>query len=136
MGTMVERKILELGSTHHFLAGIMGAFQSENNLFYVMEFISGGDLLFHLDCLEKFSREMTVFYAAEMFLAINFLHENEVAHRDLKLDNIMLARDGHIIVTDFGLSKMHYSKGQMMKTFGGTPPYIAPEIWNLENGGD
>ena len=62
----------------------MCAFQSENNLFYVMEFISGGDLYFHLSHFYRFTREMTLFYAAEIFLAVNFLHNNGVIHRDLK----------------------------------------------------
>ena len=86
--TMVERRILELGSHYSFLTGIMWAFQSERNLFYVMEFISGGDLYFHLSYFGRFSRDVTLFYAAELFLAINFLHEHSVVHRDLKLGMI------------------------------------------------
>ena len=73
------------GSSYNFLAGILCAFQSDRNLFYVMEFISGGDLFFHLSYFGRFSREMTLFYAAETFLAVNFLHRNGVVHRDLKL---------------------------------------------------
>ena len=66
------------------MAGILCAFQSENNLFYVMEFLSGGDLYFHLEYYGRFTREITVFYAAEIFLAVNFLHRNKVIHRDIK----------------------------------------------------
>jgi serine/threonine protein kinase len=77
-----------------------------------------------------FSEERTKFYAAEIILAIEFLHEHGVIYRDLKPENVLLDNLGHIKLTDFGLSKLGQLKGsnKMTYSFCGTPEYLAPEI--------
>jgi serum/glucocorticoid-regulated kinase 2 len=71
---------------------------------------------------------MTRFYAAEILLALEYLHRKSIIYRDLKPENILLDTDGHIKITDFGLSKMMYSSNQKTYSLCGTPEYIAPEV--------
>ena len=120
-----ERKVLEFGNKSNFITGLTASFQTIDKLFLVMEFIPGGDLLFHMGKDGKFSSErarlcqymslkicihVPRFYAAELYLAINFLHRNNIVHRDLKLENILLDAEGHIKLTDFGVSKLGISR--------------------------
>lgn len=102
-----ERDILTKVA-HPFIVSLYFAFQSETKLFLVMEFLQGGELFFHLRkkgiILEKEAR----FYLGELVLAIEFLHNNGVIHRDLKPENVLLRKDGHVSITDFGLGKLIY----------------------------
>ena len=110
-----------------FIVNIKFAFQSESKLFLVQEFLQGGDLFFHLHTNPRFSNEKTKFYIIELVLAIEFLHENEMLYRDLKPENILIGIDGHIKLTDFGLSKI-LSNEEKAYTICGTVQYLAPEI--------
>ena len=94
-----------------------------------MEYLNGGELFFHLHRELKFSEDRTKFYAAEIALALNFLHNEGIIYRDLKPENVILTKSGHIKLTDFGLSKIG-SKGEDFNTYSfcGTPEYLAPEI--------
>ena len=78
--------------------------------------------------------EMTRFYAAEIFLAVNFLHKNNIIHRDLKPDNVMFDKLGHMKLLDFGVSKLDFTLRDQTSTFVGTPGYIAPEILKTMSG--
>ena len=69
------------------------------------------------------------FYAAEVVLALEHLHKMGIIYRDLKPENIMIGADGHLKITDFGLSKTHLKEGDITHTFCGTPEYLAPEIY-------
>jgi len=91
-----------------------------------MEFMSGGELFHHLRKEGKFTEERTMFYAAEILCGIECLHQHGIMYRDLKPENVMLDADGHIKLTDFGLSKKE-NQGKTY-TFCGTPEYLAPEI--------
>jgi serine/threonine protein kinase len=82
------------------------AFQSDNNLYFIIDFLNGGELYYHLRREQRFSEERTKFYAAEILLALECLHQNGVIYRDLKPENILIDKEGHIKITDFGLSKI------------------------------
>ncbi|KTW27139.1 protein kinase C-like protein [Pneumocystis jirovecii RU7] len=112
---------------HPFLINMHSCFQSESRIYFVMEYVSGGDLLLHIQ-REQFGQMRAQFYAAEVLLALKHFHENGIVYRDLKLDNILLCVDGHIKVTDYGLCKEDMWYGSTTNTFCGTPEFMAPEI--------
>lgn len=78
--------------------------------------------------MRKFSETIARFYAAEILLAIEYLHERSIIYRDLKPENILLDTEGHVKITDFGLSKVMYSSNQKTYSLCGTPEYMAPEV--------
>ena len=93
-----------------------------------MEFCNGGQLFYHLRKAGKFPEETVKFYAAEIILALEELHKNNIIYRDLKPENILIGSDGHIKVTDYGLCKILKKPGDKTQTFCGTAEYMAPEI--------
>lgn len=88
----------------------------------------GGELFFHLRKNYKFTEERAKIYAAEMLLALEYLHSKGIIYRDLKPENILLDELGHVKLTDFGLSKIGLNEGEKTFTLCGTPEYLAPEI--------
>ena len=111
-----------------FIVNIKFAFQDDFKLYIITEFMQGGEMFFHLHKEKKFSNEKTRFYIIELVLAIEFLHKNNMLYRDLKPENIMIDSNGHIKLTDFGLSKMVTKSKEKAFTICGTPQYLAPEI--------
>lgn len=121
---MNEKKILD--DIHMpFLVNLIGSFKDSINLYFVMEYISGGELFSFLRRSQKFSNNVAKFYAAEVVLAFEYLHAKDIIYRDLKPENLLLTVEGHLKITDFGFAK--YVPDQTW-TLCGTPDYLAPEI--------
>jgi len=123
--TVNERNVL-IKAQHPFLMKLHYAFQTNDKLYFVMDFAVGGELFFHLRKEGKFSEDRARFYASEVLLGLEYLHKNEIIYRDLKPENLLLDGSGHILVTDFGLAK--YLNHEKTRSFVGTPEYVAPEV--------
>ncbi|CAI4223051.1 unnamed protein product [Auanema sp. JU1783] len=130
--TLTENRVLQR-CKHPFLTELTYSFQTNDRLCFVMEFAIGGDLYYHLNrevqtSKEGFSESRSRFYGAEIVLALGYLHNCSIVYRDLKLENLLLDKDGHIKIADFGLCKEEIKFGDRTNTFCGTPEYLAPEV--------
>jgi len=123
-----EKAALFASKNCHFIVHLFYTFQDNKNYYFVSEFVSGGDLMFHLQKLKKFSESHAKITLAQIVLALQFLHERKIIFRDLKLDNILLDSDGDVKLTDFGMCKILLDHTDLTYTFCGTPNYLAPEI--------
>jgi serine/threonine protein kinase len=130
--TQAEREIM--GSIESpFIVTLYYAFQTDAKLYFIMDFLNGGELFWHLRKDKKFDEKRACFYTASIISALGNLHSRGVIYRDLKPENVLIGADGYLKITDFGLSKTgldNTKKGGGEKTFSfcGTPEYLAPEI--------
>ncbi|KAF9162565.1 hypothetical protein BGX20_001681 [Mortierella sp. AD010] len=108
-----------------FIVNLFTTFQDDRNLYMLLEYVIGGELFSHLRKAGRFTNDMTRFYAAEIVLAIEYLHSRDIIYRDLKPENLLLDSKGHIKITDFGFAKIVEDRTW---TLCGTPEYLAPEI--------
>ncbi|XP_052749573.1 RAC serine/threonine-protein kinase [Galleria mellonella] len=125
--TITENHVLKK-TKHPFLTALRYSFQTADRVCFVMEYANGGELFFHLSRERSFSEDRTRFYGAEIVSALGYLHSEGIIYRDLKLENLLLDKDGHIKIADFGLCKVNITYGRTTKTFCGTPEYLAPEV--------
>uniref|UniRef100_A0A673I8T6 Serine/threonine-protein kinase Sgk1 n=1 Tax=Sinocyclocheilus rhinocerous TaxID=307959 RepID=A0A673I8T6_9TELE len=125
---MAERNVLLKNVKHPFLVGLHYSFQTTDKLYFVLDFVNGGELFFHLQKERTFPEPRAKFYIAEMASALGYLHSLTIVYRDLKPENILLDSQGHIVLTDFGLCKEGISQADTTTTFCGTPEYLAPEV--------
>ena len=116
---------------HPFIVNMHYAFQDKENLYLVMDMLSGGDLRYHVSRYRKFSEEQTRFFIANMVYALQYIHEHNVIHRDIKPENLVLDEKGYVRITDFGIAKENMPDNSSETS--GTPGYMAPEVMKAKN---
>lgn len=134
--TLGERNILvrTAMTMSPFIVGLKFSFQTPTDLYFVTDYMSGGELFWHLQKEGRFQEARAKFYIAELILALQHLHEHDIVYRDLKPENILLDANGHIALCDFGLSKANLTQDDTTNTFCGTTEYLAPEVLLDEQG--
>ena len=125
--TLSESSVLRR-INHPFIVNLKYSFQTKDKLYMILDYLNGGELFFHLSNVDRFSESRAKMYAAEIVLALGYLHENLILYRDLKPENLLLDMQGHVCLTDFGLVKEGLPHGKLTHTFCGSPEYLAPEI--------
>ena len=131
---MTERNVLSI-INFPFIVKLNYAFQTNHKLFLLLDFAPGGDLAAQLRLRRRFGEEIAKFYICEIALALGELHKHDIIFRDLKPDNIVIDKDGHILLTDFGLSRSGVSERGEAKSFCGSVAYLAPEMLNRKGHG-
>jgi serine/threonine protein kinase len=124
---VTERNVLTY-IKHPFIVPLKYAFQTPSKLFLILEYCAGGDLSTHLMREKRFSEQRAKIYLCEIVLALEELHKQDIIYRDLKPDNIVIDKDGHVLLTDFGLSKEGIFDNHAAKSFCGSLAYLAPEM--------
>ncbi|TKS84055.1 Serine/threonine-protein kinase N1 [Collichthys lucidus] len=129
-----EKRIFEVinASKHPFLVNLYGCFQTADHVCFVMAYSPGGDLMTHIHN-NIFTEKQTRFYSSCVLLGLEFLHQNKIVYRDLKLDNLLMDADGFVRIADFGLCKEGMGHGDRTSTFCGTPEFLAPEVLTDNN---
>ncbi|EDP51600.1 hypothetical protein KXW75_000728 [Aspergillus fumigatus] len=122
-----ERKALAAVAGHPFITTLIASFSDEQSLYMLLDYCPGGEIFSYLRRARRFNETTSRFYAAEITLTIEYLHDVEgIVYRDLKPENILLDADGHIKLVDFGFAKQINDRETY--TLCGTPEYLAPEV--------
>ncbi len=129
-----ERNVM-ISINNPFIVKLYYSFQSNEKLFLILEYCPNGDLSKQLKLQKRFSEEKARFYICEIILALGELHKNDIIYRDLKPDNILIDKDGHALLTDFGLSREGVYDKDIAKSFCGSIAYLAPEMLNRRGHG-
>ena len=127
---LLEKKILE-NLNYQFLVGMDFCFQTQERIYFVMNFIRGGELFSHLYDCKFFPEKKARFYSAIIGLSLEYLHTHGIVYRDIKPDNILIDEDGYLKLADFGMAKMLKDQEKAFSICG-TPEYFAPEIITRE----
>lgn len=114
--TKSERRILEK-INHPFVVGLHCAFQTDEKLYFVLDYCPGGELFFYIQHFQSFPENIAKFYASNILLGLEVLHKNNIVYRDLKPENVLIDRDGYAKITDFGLSKENIKGNQQATSF-------------------
>ena len=128
--TLLEKEILQT-IDYPLLCGLVFCFQTEERIYFVMPFLSGGELFQHLRKFRTFDEDKVRFYGAQIALALEYLHTKGIVYRDLKPENILMDDKGYLRLADFGMAKKLKDEEKAM-SFCGTPEYLAPEIITME----
>lgn len=128
-----ERAVLADVAGHPFITNLLASFSDRDSLYMLLDYVPGGELFSYLRKLRRFDEHVARFYAAEIVLVLEYLHEHQdgVAYRDLKPENLLLDKDGHIKLVDFGFAKrLGKRDNRPVETYTlcGTPEYLAPEV--------
>jgi len=133
--TLLEREFLTQLGSHPFIVDLYLSFQTDTNIYLVMEYLPGGHLFSYVQEMGiPWPEDHCRFYGAEVLLALEFMHEHNVIYRDLKLENILMDMDGHIRLTDFGLSNRIQQANDRIHSLSGTAAYLAPEMLDKDKG--
>jgi serine/threonine protein kinase len=123
-----NEKILLEGIDSPFIIRLHFTFQNKEKIFFAFSYCNGGELFFHLSKNRRFKEDYVKIYAAEIYIALSYLHEKKIIYRDLKPENIILDKNGHIKIIDFGLAKGNVNKNNLISSICGTNEYIPPEV--------
>jgi serine/threonine protein kinase len=116
---------------HPFIVNMYYSFQDTENLYLVMDLLTGGDLRYHISRYKKFNEEQTKFFVGCILLGLDYIHTNNILHRDIKPENLVLDEKGYVRITDFGIAKLYQSENSAETS--GTPGYMAPEVMCGQN---
>jgi len=129
---MNERQLLSI-LKHPYIVNMNYAFQDRENLYLIMDLMTGGDMRHHLAQKKTFNEEQTKFFVACIFIGLEYLHTNSVLHRDIKPENLVFDSKGYLRITDFGIARIW--RPDNANDTSGTPGYMAPEVMCRQNHG-
>ena len=127
---LYERELLSR-LTHPFIVNMHYSFQDKDNLYLVVDYLSGGDLRYHICIHRRFNEEQTKFMLACLIIGLEYIHKNKIIHRDIKPENLVLDTNGYVHITDFGIAKVYQEENY--KETSGTPGYMSPEVITAMN---
>lgn len=126
---VITEKLITQSITSPYIIKLHYAFQSKTKLYFILDFMNGGDLFYHIVNKFRMKEKKVVHYASQILLGLKCLHDNDIVYRDLKPMNILLDKQGNVKLADFGLSRMDFTKNKEAKlSMWGTVQYIAPEV--------